>query len=92
MRIAIVGKGGSGKTTVAALFASYLAQNGKRPLIIDADINIHQPALHLENEEFDKTKWLSDAKNTTFIKTYLQGQNTRISSLGAFRKTTPPAR
>jgi CO dehydrogenase maturation factor len=41
MRIAFVGKGGSGKTTLSSLFARHLARNGKRVWAIDADINQH---------------------------------------------------
>jgi hypothetical protein len=46
MRIAFVGKGGSGKTTATAVFARYLAALGRRVLAVDADINQHLgPAL-----------------------------------------------
>ena len=92
MRIAIVWKWGSGKTTISALLTSYLAKQGKSPLLIDADLNIHQPALFLPSGHFPKSKWLSDPQNTTAIKTYLKGNNSRITSLMSFRKTTPPAR
>jgi len=37
MKIAITGKGGVGKTTVAALIIQHLAQQGKRVIAIDAD-------------------------------------------------------
>ncbi|HZA80774.1 MAG TPA: AAA family ATPase, partial [Actinomycetes bacterium] len=39
MKIAFVGKGGSGKTTLASLLARHLAANGLPVLAIDADIN-----------------------------------------------------
>lgn len=39
MRIAICGKGGSGKTTVAALLARRLADRGYRVLAVDGDPN-----------------------------------------------------
>jgi CO dehydrogenase maturation factor len=41
MRIAFVGKGGSGKTTSAAMFSRYLAAQDVPVLAIDADINQH---------------------------------------------------
>ena len=41
MRIAFVGKGGSGKTTTAAVFSRYLAAQGRPVVAIDADINQH---------------------------------------------------
>jgi CO dehydrogenase maturation factor len=37
MRIAFVGKGGSGKTTVAAAFSRHLAASGCRVVAVDAD-------------------------------------------------------
>ncbi|MHA6628708.1 nucleotide-binding protein [Pseudonocardia sichuanensis] len=39
MRVAFVGKGGSGKTTSAAVFSRYLAAPGRPVLAVDADIN-----------------------------------------------------
>jgi CO dehydrogenase maturation factor len=41
VRIAFVGKGGSGKTTLSALFTRYLADQGPPVIAIDADINQH---------------------------------------------------
>jgi CO dehydrogenase maturation factor len=38
MRIAFVGKGGSGKTTSAAMFSRYLAATGRPTLAIDLHI------------------------------------------------------
>lgn len=40
MKIAVVGKGGSGKSTVSWLLANYLANQGKKVLAIDADYNM----------------------------------------------------
>ena len=41
MKIAFAGKGGSGKTTLSALFTRYLAGQGRPVVAIDADINQH---------------------------------------------------
>ena len=41
MKVAFVGKGGSGKTTLAALFSRHAAEQGRHVLAIDADINQH---------------------------------------------------
>lgn len=39
MRVAIAGKGGSGKTTIAGTLARVLAKRGRRVLAVDADSN-----------------------------------------------------
>lgn len=39
MKIAVVGKGGSGKTTTAAVLARTLARSGRRTLALDCDSN-----------------------------------------------------
>ncbi|GHO43180.1 hypothetical protein KSX_13430 [Ktedonospora formicarum] len=41
MRVAFVGKGGSGKTTFSSLFCRYLADLEASVIAIDADINQH---------------------------------------------------
>ena len=89
MRVAFVGKGGSGKTTLSSLFAAPAAARrpggrGRRG---------HQPA---------PRRWRSGWSTTlprrplgahlTEIKDYLRGDNPRISSAAAMVKTTPPGR
>lgn len=86
MRIAFVGKGGSGKTTMAALFSRYLAGQGKPVLAVDADINQH----------------LGEALGATggpprplgsdlgWLKDHLRGENPLIASADTMIKTTPP--
>ena len=39
MRVAVAGKGGSGKTTVAAVLARALARDGRRVIALDCDTN-----------------------------------------------------
>ena len=39
MKVAVVGKGGAGKTTVAGTIARALARRGETVLAIDADVN-----------------------------------------------------
>ena len=39
MRVAIAGKGGSGKTTIAGTLARVLAKQGRRVIAVDADSN-----------------------------------------------------
>ena len=91
MKVAFVGKGGSGKTTLASLFARRAADTGHRVLAIDADINQHLPAaLGLDPERAAALPLLGE--RLTVIKEYLRGDNPRIASAEAMLKTTPPGR
>ncbi|GGP02919.1 ATP-binding protein [Nonomuraea glycinis] len=87
MRVAFVGKGGSGKTTMSALFARYVASQGAPVVAIDADINQHL-ALVLGVEEPPEPL----GAHLTEIKDHLRGDNPRIPSAAAMVKTTPPGR
>ncbi|GAA5171942.1 hypothetical protein GCM10023321_71110 [Pseudonocardia eucalypti] len=90
MRIAFVGKGGSGKTTLAALFTRYLAESGRPVLAIDADINQHLgQALGLD-EGADTAPPLG--ADLLWLKNHLRGDNPRIPSADVMIKTTPPGR
>jgi CO dehydrogenase maturation factor len=86
MKIAFAGKGGSGKTTLSALFTQYLASQGLPVVAIDADINQHLA----EALGADQPPALGG--HLTQIKEYLRGANPRISSAAAMVKTTPPGR
>jgi CO dehydrogenase maturation factor len=89
MRLAFVGKGGSGKTTLAALFSRYLASQGLPVLAIDADINQHLgTALGLDEDE--ATALPAMGLEVDRIKEYLRGTNPLISSTASMVKTTPP--
>ncbi|MGV4988692.1 ATP-binding protein [Streptomyces sp. NRAIS4] len=91
MRVAFVGKGGSGKTTLSALFSRHLAHSGAPVVAIDGDINQHLAyALGLDEDEVFAAPPLS--ARTGEIKEYLRGTNPRIPSIEAMVKTTPPGR
>jgi len=88
-RIAFVGKGGSGKTTLASLFSRYLGAQQHTVLAIDADINQHLgEALGLTAQEAALVPALGLEMGR--IKNYLRGTNQRIASAEAMMKTTPP--
>lgn len=89
MRIAFVGKGGSGKTTLSALFTEHIKKDDKPMLVFDADLNIHLPVLLGFDDLIPVEKHLSYPGTAKKIKQYLKGSND-IQNLAAFRKTTPP--
>lgn len=90
MRIAFVGKGGSGKTTLSALFTRHLVEQGRRVLAIDADINQHLgQALGLEQGHPAPPPLGGEL---TWIKDHLRGDNPLIGSADVMIKTTPPGR
>lgn len=82
MRIAFVGKGGSGKSTTCAAFIQYLSQQN-HVLAIDADVNRHLPPML----GFDSQPE-SLALHEGAIYTYLKGQRTDLQK---FVSTTPPS-
>ena len=87
MRVAFVGKGGSGKTTLSSLLIRYLAGEGRPVIAIDADINQHlAEALGAAGQP------PAMGAHLTEIKDHLRGDNPRISSAAAMVKTTPPGR
>ncbi len=89
MKVAFVGKGGSGKTTLSALFCRYLASLHSPIIAFDADINQHLgEALGLSEEEIAQIPPLGQEMER--IKQYLRGSNPRIASSTVMAKTTPP--
>ncbi|MER7963627.1 ATP-binding protein [Streptomyces ardesiacus] len=89
MKIAFVGKGGSGKTTLSSLFVRHLAATGAPVVAIDADINQHLgAALGLDDAEAAALPALGE--HLALIKDHLRGTNPRIASAEKMIKTTPP--
>ncbi|MBO0515083.1 ATP-binding protein [Streptomyces beijiangensis] len=89
MKIAFVGKGGSGKTTLSSLFIRHLTANEAPVVAIDADINQHLgAALGLGEEEAAALPAMG--AHLPLIKDYLRGSNPRIASADTMIKTTPP--
>lgn len=84
MRIAFVGKGGAGKTTMAALITQLLATNSP-VLAIDADINMHMAEL-LGLKDIESMKLISEKQPSQEIRTWLRGSNKLIPTNGHFKK------
>ncbi|MHA6762156.1 ATP-binding protein [Streptacidiphilus sp. PAMC 29251] len=89
MKIAFVGKGGSGKTTLSSLFVRHLATAGAPVIAVDADINQHLgAAIGLTEEQAAGVP--SMGARLPQIKEYLRGGNPRIADAASMIKTTPP--
>ena len=91
MKVAFIGKGGSGKTTIASLFARFLAEQGAPVLAIDADINQHlAQAVGMSAHEALMLPPMGIEIDR--IKDYFRGENPRIVSAASMVKTTPPGK
>jgi CO dehydrogenase maturation factor len=89
MRIAFCGKGGSGKTTLAAAFIRYLLRQRQRVIAVDADINQNlSAALGVQTSIARSCPSLSTLSQE--LKSYLRNENRRIASVTEMLKTTPP--
>jgi CO dehydrogenase maturation factor len=86
VRIAFVGKGGSGKTTTAAAFSRYLAAQGRPVFAVDADINQHLAAALGHDGPVSRPL----GADLPWLKDHLRGSNPRIPSAATMIKTTPP--
>ncbi|MEU6303138.1 ATP-binding protein [Streptomyces chartreusis] len=89
MKIAFVGKGGSGKTTLSSLFIRHLAAAGAPVVAVDADINQHLGAA-LGLDETQAAAVPAMGERLPLIKDHLRGTNPRIASARTMIKTTPP--
>ncbi len=89
MKIAFVGKGGSGKTTLSSLFIRHLAANEASVVAVDADINQHLGAA-LGLDEAEAAELPAMGAHLPLIKDCLRGTNPRITSAETMIKTTPP--
>jgi CO dehydrogenase maturation factor len=91
MKIAFVGKGGSGKSTMTSLFIRHLQMQAKRGVLaIDADLNMNLSGLL--GVESNSEKLLSRPEVAEKIREHLKGTNPRVQDIAKFLPTTPPGR
>lgn len=89
MKIAFVGKGGSGKSTMSSLFITYLnSKLGADILALDADLNMNLAGLL--GVKVLPDKHLSSPENSASFRKFLKGNNPLIRDENAFLPTTPP--
>jgi len=89
MKIAFVGKGGSGKSTMTSLFIRYLESQNKRGVMaIDADLNMNLAGLLGVTVPDDII--LSKPDIADRIRMHLKGHNPLIADHTKFLPTTPP--
>lgn len=86
MRIGFHGKGGSGKTTVAAGFIRYLSQRVGCTIAVDADVNVHlQEALSIPGQVIPLSDRLKE------ILTHVHGMRQDLTTTQMISQT-PPSR
>ncbi len=91
MKIAFVGKGGSGKTSLSSLLSRFLASEGRPVIAIDGDINQHMGRSLSGSDDLQKALPPLGIESKT-IKEHLRGENPLIESAGSMIKTTPPGK
>lgn len=85
MKIAITGKGGVGKTTIASILAYLFSEEGKRVIAVDADPDANLGhALGLTEKELDTIKPISHMKELIEERT-----GAKIGSFGSMFKLNP---
>jgi len=90
MRTAFVGKGGSGKSTLTAIFIEYLKNQEKQFIAVDADINQH--LAELIDAEFKAELAVSKKENSKKVREYVKGDNSQIEDQSNVVKSTPPGK
>jgi CO dehydrogenase maturation factor len=88
MKIAFVGKGGSGKSTLTALYIRHLQQQGRPVMAVDADLNMNLSGLL--GVTFPRDKMLAAHPVADAVREHLKGANPRIPHISKFLPTTPP--
>ncbi len=85
MKIAITGKGGVGKTTLASLLAHLYAEEGKRVIAVDADPDANlASALGIPREEAERIRPIADMADLIEERT-----GVRPGSIGGMFKLNP---
>lgn len=90
MRIAFIGKGGSGKSTAAALFSTAARDAGIETLVIDADVNQHVGlSLGIAPERLRALAPIGN--HAPELRAYVRGENSQIQDPAHIVKSTPPS-
>jgi len=89
VKIAFVGKGGSGKSTLTSLFIRHLQRKSTvNILAMDADVNMNLAGLL--GVRMPESSFISSPQASEAIRSHLKGTNSRIEDLSKFLPTTPP--